>query len=203
MPVLAACAQPGDTAVNPGDKQSNQQPAYSSEVPMKSPFLRTAGAASASSPRPSPFRRVIVCGLALVLPGLGSGCASLVSGRQREVTFTSKPEGAKLTVVDTRGVTVAEGLTPFTASLRKAKAYFAGQRYVLTFHKNGYYDMQQDLEGTVSSWYFGNFLFGGVVGFLVVDPHTGAMYTFPKEISARLTPTAVNPTPDGPQKSED
>jgi len=72
-------------------------------------------------------------------------------------------------------------VTPFTASLQKGKAYFAGQSYVLTFHKDGYYDMQQDLEGTVSSWYFGNLLFGGVVGFLVVDPHTGAMYTFPKK----------------------
>ena len=142
---------------------------------------------------------MVVCLLALVLLSFGSGCASLVSGRQREVTFTSKPEGAKLTVVDTHGVTVAEGVTPFTASLQKGKAYFAGQRYVLTFHKDGYYDMQQDLEGTVSSWYFGNFLFGGVVGFLVVDPHTGAMYTFPKEISARLTPTNAT---DGTQRSE-
>jgi len=52
---------------------------------------------------------MVVCGLSLVLLSFGSGCASLVSGRQREITFTSKPEGAKLTVVDTRGVTVAEG----------------------------------------------------------------------------------------------
>jgi len=131
--------------------------------------------------------------LAILLLCLGSGCASLVSGKQREVTFTSKPEGAKVTVTDTHGVTVAEGVTPFNASLRKGKAYFTGQRYMLTYRKDGYYDLQQELEGSVSSWYFGNFLFGGVVGFLVVDPHTGAMYTFPKEISARLTPTATAP----------
>jgi hypothetical protein len=150
----------------------------------------TASSADAESNHPARARsKLFHCGLVLACLGLGSGCASVVSGKHREVTFRSKPEGAKITVSDTQGVTVAEGVTPFTAKLRKGKAYFAGQRYLLTFHKDGFCEARQELEGTVSSWYFGNLLFGGVVGFLVVDPHTGAMYTFPKEVSAELCPT--------------
>jgi hypothetical protein len=156
---------------------------------------RLADPASAKRSRnPFQFRRIGSATLLTAVLCCPCGCASLVSGKHREVTFTSKPEGAKLTVVNTHGVTVAEGVTPFTASLRKGKAYFAGQRYVVTFHKDGYYDLQQELEGSVSSWYFGNFLFGGLVGFLVVDPHTGAMYTFPKEVSGRLTSASTDGT---------
>jgi hypothetical protein len=33
----------------------------------------------------------------------------------------------------------------------------------------------------VSGWYFGNLLFGGVIGMLIVDPLTGAMYNLTPE----------------------
>jgi hypothetical protein len=125
------------------------------------------------------------------LLGLATGCASLVGGTHRDVVLRSNPEGAKVTVVNAQGVTVAEGVTPFTANLRKGKAYFAGQHYTLMFRKEGFCDMQQQVESTVSGWYFGNLLFGGAIGLLIVDPHTGGMYTLPKEVSAQLTRTTA------------
>ena len=45
--------------------------------------------------------------------------------------------------------------------------------------------IQADIEG----WYFGNFLWGGLIGLLVIDPATGAMWKIDvKQINAQLTP---------------
>jgi hypothetical protein len=44
-----------------------------------------------------------------------------------------------------------------------------------------------DSRNHVSGWYFGNFGSGGVLGFLIVDPATGGMFSLePREISADL-----------------
>ena len=43
---------------------------------------------------------------------------------------------------------------------------------------------------SVSGWYFGNLVFGGLIGMLIVDPLTGAMYNLePKKIEQPLTPS--------------
>lgn len=39
----------------------------------------------------------------------------------------------------------------------------------------------------MDGWYWGNILFGGLIGMLAVDPATGAMYKLPKATSAGLT----------------
>src|SRR5436305_14092712 len=45
------------------------------------------------------------------------------------------------------------------------------------------------VHATINGWYFGNLAFGGVIGMLVVDPLTGAMYTLePDQIDQTLTP---------------
>ena len=33
-----------------------------------------------------------------------------------------------------------------------------------------------NLECSVNGWYFGNLLIGGLIGMLIIDPATGAMY---------------------------
>ena len=122
---------------------------------------------------------------------LGTGCASIVTGTHRKVTFKSNPEGARFVVVNEKGKTVAEGTTPFTAKLMKGKPYFMGRKYSITFAKDGYWETKHDVKSTVSGWYLGNLIFGGLVGLLVVDPLTGAMYTLPKEVSVNLNPKAA------------
>lgn len=40
----------------------------------------------------------------------------------------------------------------------------------------------------LSGWYFGNLVFGGLIGMLIVDPLTGAMYNLkPEKIEQPLT----------------
>ena len=47
------------------------------------------------------------------------------------------------------------------------------------------------LEASIDPWYFGNFLVGGFIGILVVDPATGAMWKIEDtSISTSLEPKA-------------
>ncbi|KGQ53534.1 hypothetical protein IO44_11000, partial [Gallibacterium anatis str. Avicor] len=39
----------------------------------------------------------------------------------------------------------------------------------------------------IDGWYIGNILFGGIVGLLIVDPITGAMYKLPPEVTGTLS----------------
>jgi len=43
---------------------------------------------------------------------------------------------------------------------------------------------------SLNGWYFGNIIFGGLIGLLIVDPATGAMYRLDVNyIDEPLTPT--------------
>ena len=46
------------------------------------------------------------------------------------------------------------------------------------------------LDSSLSGWYFGNIIFGGLIGMLIVDPVTGAMYNLtPAKIEQPLSAT--------------
>ena len=134
------------------------------------------------------IQRITSASLLTTLLCLSTGCASIVTGTHKKVAFNSNPQGAHVKVVNGRGKTVAEGTTPFSARLWKGKPYFLGQKYNLTFTKEGHWDTTQQMKSTVNGWYLGNLIFGGLVGLLVVDPLTGAMYTLPKEVTVHLNP---------------
>ena len=38
----------------------------------------------------------------------------------------------------------------------------------------------------MDGWYIGNILFGGLIGMLIVDPATGAMYNLPDRVDINL-----------------
>ena len=56
----------------------------------------------------------------------------------------------------------------------------------MTFSKEGYEEQSQTLQSSMDGWYWGNFLFGGLIGMLAVDPATGAMYKLPPGKTANL-----------------
>ncbi|MEG2299308.1 MAG: hypothetical protein RSC03_02235, partial [Acinetobacter sp.] len=65
--------------------------------------------------------------------------------------------------------------------------YFKPEEYQITFSKDGFTPKTVAVKGTISGWYFGNIIFGGLIGLLAVDPATGAMYSFtPEDINAVL-----------------
>jgi hypothetical protein len=115
-----------------------------------------------------------------------SGCASIFNGKTQAVVLTSVPDGATASVTNRAGEKIHTGITPVTLTLNRGAGYFKSESYTVTLTKDGFAAKQLTFTGTVSGWYIGNILFGGLIGMLAVDPVTGAMYTFPEAISGTL-----------------
>lgn len=142
------------------------------------------------------FRQIAFFALATAMLGLGTGCASIVNGGKKKVTFNTEPSGAQMKLTNATGQTVAEGNTPLTVQLRRGQKYFKGEVFQLAICKAGYQDVTKELHATLNGWYFGNFGFGGLLGLLVVDPLTGAMWTLPKEVNVSLVPMQAAQDPN-------
>lgn len=126
---------------------------------------------------------------------LTSGCASIVGDSKYPVQVSSAPAGASFEITDKEGKVVHSGNTPTTITLKSGHGYFKGETYSLRFKKDGYPDKLVTLDSSVSGWYWGNLLFGGVIGMLIVDPATGAMYKLPEGVSADLGAPITPATP--------
>ncbi|MBI5254911.1 MAG: hypothetical protein HY855_00315 [Burkholderiales bacterium] len=126
-----------------------------------------------------------------------SGCASIFNGQVQTVTIQSVPDAATISVTNRAGEKVHTGSTPATLSLKRGAGYFKPETYTITFTKPGFESKQLVVTGTMSGWYIGNILFGGLIGMLAVDPVTGGMYIFPESVSGQLAaasaPTASLP----------
>ena len=118
-----------------------------------------------------------------------SGCASIFNGSTQPVSFKSEPAGASVSVVNRAGQNVGSGSTPVTLELRRGAGYFKPEVYKVRFEKPGFAAQELTITGSMSGWYIGNIVFGGLIGMLAVDPVTGAMYKFePEELSTTLQP---------------
>lgn len=118
-----------------------------------------------------------------------NGCASIVAGGPQVIPITSNPPDAQLKIVNLRtGNTMFAGKTPYTATLDRGAGYFKKSRYNIVVEKEGYQAKEMLIEGTASGWYvLGNFVFGGLIGWLIVDPITGSMWTLnPSDINMSL-----------------
>jgi hypothetical protein len=116
---------------------------------------------------------------ALTIAGLiaiTTSCASIVSKTKYPVTVDSEPRDAKVTIFDRRGREVFTGTTPALATLKSGAGFFTSAIYEIRISKDGYTSKSVSLRATLNGWYFGNILFGGLIGLLIVDPATGAMF---------------------------
>ena len=133
----------------------------------------------------------------LVLSGivlLTTGCATIVSKSRWPISINSTPSEAKVSITDKKGVEIFTGHTPATLKLNSGDGFFSKARYQVKFEKEGYESKTLPVEFKLNGWYFGNILFGGLIGMLIVDPATGAMYKldteFLNETLVKLTQTA-------------
>lgn len=132
------------------------------------------------------MKKVLLTSLIALTLGI-NGCATIVSGSSQIVTFTSVPESATIEIKNRKGVKIHTGQTPVTVSLKKGAGYFKPESYQVSFSKSGYQSKTVEVTGTLSGWYFGNILFGGLIGILIVDPATGAMFRLaPKDVNTVL-----------------
>jgi hypothetical protein len=123
-------------------------------------------------------------------------CASIVDGGRRKVHIDSNPTGAQVTIYDRHDFEVEAHTTPFVVRLERGSGYFRGEKYRLVFELAGYQKAEVTIKSDLNGWYFGNILFGGLIGFVIVDPLTGAMWTLkPKTVFEDLEPVAAATQP--------
>lgn len=123
---------------------------------------------------------------------ISSGCASIVSKSNWPVSVQTNPSGANVIIVNKKGVEVFNGTTPTALKLKSGSGFFGKESYVVTLNLTGYAPKKVNLECKLNGWYFGNILLGGIIGMLIVDPATGAMYKLESDyIDTNLTAVAT------------
>jgi len=136
-----------------------------------------------------------VCFLAL----LGVNCGSIVHQTTQQVHITSEPAGAAVTVSCGDVNNDPKLVTPAVVTLHRKPDYCG-----VKLSKQDYAEKELKFGRQMSGWYFGNILFGGIIG-LIVDAANGAMWnrTTPPnaqqeagEVKTTLEPLS-NTTPAG------
>jgi hypothetical protein len=128
---------------------------------------------------------------ALLTSLLLTGCASIISDSKYPVSLTSSPDGATVTITNRDGVKVYRGETPSQVTLNSGAGFFKGEKYMVKFEKEGCQTQVLPLTNSLDGWYIGNILFGGLIGILIVDPATGAMWKLPPTLQASLVENAT------------
>jgi hypothetical protein len=141
-----------------------------------------------------PLRLLVVA--AAVAGGVAAvvGCASIVSGRQTNVTFNTSPAQAAVTVRDHEGAVVAQTTTPGVVSLKRGRTWLRPARYEATIEKPGFETAHVPLHGTFNPWALGNIVLGGPIG-LGVDGATGALWKLNEDEVQRRLARADQPAP--------
>jgi len=114
--------------------------------------------------------------VALVTSFALAGCASIVSKSEWPVTVQSDPPSARCLIAKENGIEIHKGETPLTLTLSAKSGFFSSQDYTITCEKEGYQTTKVQMPSSLNGWYWGNIVFGGLIGILIVDPATGAMW---------------------------
>lgn len=118
------------------------------------------------------FKSITFIAMIMVL----SSCASIVSRSYWPLTVKSEPMGAKVQITNSHGISVYKGQTPSTVFLKSGAGFFTAESYLVKLSLDGYAEKTIPVSCSLNGWYFGNIIFGGLIGMLIVDPVTGAMY---------------------------
>lgn len=138
------------------------------------------------------FKKIISCASIIIFANAVTGCASIVSDSHYPVSINSTPSGAGFDVVNKKGDMVHSGITPEQVNLKAGSGYFSGEKYQITYAKEDYSPKITTIDTTVDGWYWANLLFGGLIGMLIFDPITGAMYKLPEKSHTSLSPMKIS-----------
>ncbi|KAF3978606.1 MAG: hypothetical protein HFP77_01075 [Methylococcales symbiont of Iophon sp. n. MRB-2018] len=128
-------------------------------------------------------KKIVAVALSAVLV---TGCASIISKSEYGVAINSNPDRASFVVLNRSGQKIHSGVTPSTVTLKSSAGYFRGETYTVELTKKGFSPKSYTLTSSVDGWYLGNILFGGLLGILIIDPATGAMYSLPDRVDISL-----------------
>jgi hypothetical protein len=112
-----------------------------------------------------------------------SGCATIVSDSEYKIKLKSYPESADFVIRDEDNDIVEVGKTPQRVKLDAGNGYFDRADYLVEYTFPGdTTKYEKDIESEIDNWYWGNILFGGIIGMLIVDPLNGSMYELPEKV---------------------
>ena len=126
---------------------------------------------------------------AILITILTTGCATIVGDKTQLMPISSTPSDASIVITDETGLEIFKGLTPTSVMLQKSDgSYFGKKSFTIKISKKGYSTQLIPVTAQANGWYIGgNLLFGGLIGYLIVDPLNGAMYTLsPEQVTASL-----------------
>lgn len=128
----------------------------------------------------------VLCFAAMVML-LASSCASMMLGGTQRIPINSVPPGAAVKVINAAGIKVGIGTTPYAVTVDRGSGYFAATPYRIVVEKQGYAPVEVTLQPKANNWYIAGNIVTCFVGWLIVDPLTGAMWTLmPEEVGAKL-----------------
>lgn len=127
-----------------------------------------------------------------------SSCASIIHGGSQQVRIISDPAGASVKIYNSANAVVWSNKAPAVATLDRGSGFFSGANYRIEFTKDGYTKQTVYLSSHLDGgWYIlGNLLVGGLLGWLIIDPATGAMWPLsPDNATATLDKAQTSSVP--------
>lgn len=124
-----------------------------------------------------------------------SGCATIVGDKTQLMLISSSPSDASIVITDETGNEIFKGTTPTTVTLPKSDgSYWGKKNFLVEISKDGYEPQTIPVKASANGWYVaGNFFFGGLIGWFIVDPMNGGMYKLsPENISSSLSETMAH-----------
>lgn len=109
-----------------------------------------------------------------------SSCSTVVNGRSQDVQINANVPNARIYLDG-----VERGVPPSAVSVKRK-----GTHHV-EVHAKGYTPYRQELKSSLSGWFAGNLLLGGLIG-MGVDLCTGACWTY-DTVNAVLVPGKDEP----------
>ena len=139
------------------------------------------------------FRMIVIL---MTATFLFSSCASIVSMSTYPLSIDSNPSNAKISITNKKGHEVYLGNTPAVVQLKASDGFFSKEEYQIKFSTPGCDEKIVPVTFSLDGWYFGNIFFGGLIGMLIIDPATGAMWKIDTEflsVTLNQSTSSVNP----------
>jgi hypothetical protein len=111
--------------------------------------------------------------------GLLSGCATLGTRSHSRVIGSLSSGTANVTIKEKKtGQVIWRGETPTLVSIPKRAGNLRGSFYTVVISKKGHKDIELEIYPRAGGWFpGGGVVFGGLIGWLVVDPSNGTIWT--------------------------
>ncbi len=124
------------------------------------------------------MKSIFLAAAVCVLVIAAAGCASIVSGSKQEIGIDSKPDQAEVRIYNQSNIEIWNSKTPATVRLNRGDGFFEGAEYRVEISKEGFETKTLTITSSLNGgWYIaGNFFIGGFLGWLIIDPASGAMW---------------------------